>query len=358
MAVLDFLFEGKPPKSVTTYGQTVKDVPKWMSDYTQGLIARANAVAGEGYIPYGGPRIAGFDPDQLAAFELTRQNVGSYSPLLEASVAGTAAAGMVSPLGEAQPYLDPAAGRFTGTTVEDYLDPYIENTLARQEELATRTLEEKFLPGLQRAFIGAGQFGSKGRESMEELGLRGVRDISEQLEGQRAATMSDAYARAQAAFQADQQRLAQLGEISGRLGLAGGELGLAGARQLGALGEAAQQLGLRDAAALEAIGATQRQLPQSSLDLAYEDFVRQRDFPRSQVEFLSQIIRGLPSHAVPSSATETRVGPAETYQPSPLAQIASAYGTYRGLTGNKRGGLIEAYEEMDTDPEFLMRKVA
>ena len=65
--VLDFLFEGKPPASVTTYGQTATDVPKWMSDYTQGLIARANAVAAEEYIPYEGPRIAGFDQDQQQA---------------------------------------------------------------------------------------------------------------------------------------------------------------------------------------------------------------------------------------------------------------------------------------------------
>ena len=40
MSILDFLFEGKPPQSVTTYGQTVENIPKWMSDYTQGLIAR------------------------------------------------------------------------------------------------------------------------------------------------------------------------------------------------------------------------------------------------------------------------------------------------------------------------------
>ena len=46
-SVTDFLFEGKPPKSVTTYGQTIENVPKWMSDYTQGLIARANAAAAE-----------------------------------------------------------------------------------------------------------------------------------------------------------------------------------------------------------------------------------------------------------------------------------------------------------------------
>ena len=64
-SLTDFLFEGRPPKSVTTYGQTIKDVPKWLSDYTQGLIARANQAAAEPYIPYGGPRIAPFTPAHL-----------------------------------------------------------------------------------------------------------------------------------------------------------------------------------------------------------------------------------------------------------------------------------------------------
>ena len=63
-SITDFLFQGRPPQSVTTYGQTVENIPKWMSDYTQGLIARANAAAAEPYIPYGGPRIAGFSPEE------------------------------------------------------------------------------------------------------------------------------------------------------------------------------------------------------------------------------------------------------------------------------------------------------
>jgi hypothetical protein len=62
MAILDFLFEGKPPASVTTYGQTVENLPAWYSDYTQGLIARANAVAAEPFQTYGYPRIAGLYP--------------------------------------------------------------------------------------------------------------------------------------------------------------------------------------------------------------------------------------------------------------------------------------------------------
>ena len=57
MSVADFLFEGKPPPAVTSYGQSVEGMPKWLSDFTQGIAARANAIAAEPYQPYGGPRI-------------------------------------------------------------------------------------------------------------------------------------------------------------------------------------------------------------------------------------------------------------------------------------------------------------
>lgn len=361
MSVLDFLFEGKPPASVTTYGKTAKDVPKWMSDYTQGLIARANAVAAEGYIPYEGPRIAGFDPDQLEAFNRTRENVGNYQPFFDESAQMSYDAGTTSPLDAAQPYQEAASQRFQGASVDDYMSPYVDNVLDRQSELAERNLSEKFLPGLQKAFIGAGQFGSKGgagSRSMEDLGIRGVRDISEGLQSQQQAYLDQAYQQAGTRFDQDQARQLQLAQQAGQFSTAGAELGLRGAQQIGALGESTQRAGLTDAAALETIGATQRQLPQSSLDLAYEDFERQRNFPRENVAFLSETIRGLPSTAVPQSTRTQQTGPAEAYQPSGLSQIAAAYGAYKGLTGNKRGGLIKTFPKMHTNPEFLMKRYA
>jgi hypothetical protein len=339
MSTLDFLFEGKPPKSVTTYGETIKDTPKWLSDYTQGLIARANAVAAEPYQPYGGPRIAGFDQDQQKAFELTRSGVGSYQPYLDAAAGQVGKAGQVDPLNAAQPYLDKGTGTFTGSNVTDYMDPYVDNVLDRQEQLATRTLNETFLPGLQKAFIGAGQFGSTGAgRSMEEIGVRGIRDISENLESQRLATLSDAYQKAGDRFNQDQTRSLQGGELAGQLSTATGELGLETAQQMGALADLQQGFNLKDAASLEAIGSAQQGMDQQSLDLAYNDFLQQRDLPMERTRYMSEILRGLPQSAIPSSTSTTQTGPASTYQPSGLAQLASAYGTYKGLT-SKRGGL-------------------
>lgn len=336
MSVLDFLFEGRPPASVTTYGQTVENVPKWMSDYTQGLISRANSVAAEGYIPYEGPRIAGFDPDQLQAFEQTRENQGNYQPFFDESAQMSYDNATNSPLAAAQPALDQAGERFIDNGNPDsYMSPYVDNVLNRQGDLAMREMNERFIPGLQKAFIGAGSFGSRGpgNESMETVGVRGTRDIMENLQSQQNAYLDQAYTQAGARFDADQARRMQVAQQTGQLATAESELGLRGAQQLGTLGQMTQQAGALDAAALESVGNTQRQLPQQSLDLAYSDFLEQRNLPRQNVGFLSDIIRGLPSQG--GTTTSSNTGPlGDSYQASPLAQLSSAYGLYRGLNGD------------------------
>ena len=316
----DFLFQGAPPKSVTTYGETVKNIPKWLSDYTQGMIAKANAAAAEPYIPYGGPRIAGFDPSQEAGFAAGEEAAGAYQPYLEGATAST-----IGGLGQAsRSFIDEG-------NVEQYMNPYIQNVLDRQESLAGRTLEEDFLPQLQRTFGGAGQYGSRGgRGSMEDIGMRGMRDIQENLEEQRLATLGGAYGQAADIFGQDVTRA--------------GEFGLRGGAQLGALGEAAQGLGLQGAGALEAIGAQRRGLGQAGLDLAYQDFQEQRDLPFQRLGFMSNIIRGMP---ISEQYQTTDRGPASIYQPSPFSQMVGGAALYKGLTEDDgifaRGGYIRGY---------------
>jgi hypothetical protein len=108
MGVLDFLFQGSPPASVTTYGETTSNVPAWYSDYTQGLISRANAIAAEPYQPYSQARIAGFDPLQNRAYEQAGALAGQYQPLLDLSQNAIYNAGAGSSVGAAYPYIQQA----------------------------------------------------------------------------------------------------------------------------------------------------------------------------------------------------------------------------------------------------------
>jgi hypothetical protein len=108
MGALDFLFQGSPPTSVTTYGESTTNVPTWYSDYTQGLISRANSIAAEPYQPYSQARIAGFDPAQTSAYNQTLGLQGQYQPMLDASKNAIYNAGSGSSTGAAQPYINKA----------------------------------------------------------------------------------------------------------------------------------------------------------------------------------------------------------------------------------------------------------
>jgi len=108
MGVLDFLFQGSPPASVTTYGETTSNVPAWYSDYTQGLISRANSIAAEPYQPYNQARIAAFDPFQNQAYEQAGALAGQYQPLLDLSRNAIYNSGEGSAVGAASPYIQQA----------------------------------------------------------------------------------------------------------------------------------------------------------------------------------------------------------------------------------------------------------
>jgi hypothetical protein len=143
-----------------------------------------------------------------------------------------------------------------------------------------------------------------------------------------------------------------------------GQLGLQGAQQMGGLGEMAQRAGLTDAATMEAIGAQKQQMGQTSLDLAQRDFQEQKDLPFDRLQFMQSMLQGTPYS---TQTQRTDVGPADIYQPSGLAQIAGAYGTYKGMTEARggrirrpryyKGGLARAVIDLDPSEWVVVSKM-
>lgn len=332
MGVLDFLFEGSPPPSTTTYGTTVENMPQWLSDYTQALIARANVVAAEPYQAYQGPRVAGFTDDQTNAFDVIRNNIGNWNDEFDASKTATSGA-----LTQAMPYFSQAAGA-TPDQMSKYMDPYVGNVIDRAQMVANRNWQENIMPGIESRFITSGQSGSSGhRVGLEKAG----RDITEGLQSQSMAALSDAYKTAGSQYQADASRLAGIGQNIGQMGLQTGS-------QLSGLAQLQQQLAGRDASSLSMAGEAQQQQAQKNLDVAYQDFLQQRDYPKQQTDWMSSIIRGLPYDR---TSTTTQTGSANVYQPSPLSQLVSLYGLYKDVTGKARGGVVRYAEGGEADSD-------
>jgi len=324
-SVTDFIFGGTAPESVKKYGKSATDTPAWYSDYTQGLIGKANAIAASPYVTYNQTRIAGLTPYQQYAFSQTPDAAMSYKPTLDSAIGMTQQAAQGSALSAASPYLSAASAK-TPDVIGSYMNPYTDQVVNRIGELSKRQLSENVIPTIQSQFIGGGSFG--GSRSGEALG-KSMRDLQESTMAQQSQALERGYTQAGQQAQADQARMAQIGQLTGTLSNADFARQLQAGEQLGKQGALQQSLGLAGLGAIEGVGQQQQNQNQRSLDLAYNDFLAQRDYDRDQIAFLNNAIRGL---QIPTRQYTETVGPADTYVPGALSQAAQLGATIYGVS--------------------------
>ena len=100
---------------------------------------------------------------------------------------------------------------------------------------------------------------------------------------------------------------------------------------IASLGSSAQGLNMSDAAALASAGQSQQTQNQAQLDAAKALYDTQLAYPKSQLDWLSTQVRGMAPN-VNAVTTASGGSTGATYSPSPLAQVASGIGVYKGLT--------------------------
>jgi hypothetical protein len=98
-------------------------------------------------------------------------------------------------------------------------------------------------------------------------------------------------------------------------------------------------MGISDA--ISRAGAVQQAQGQQGLDLAYQDFIQQKNYPYQQMGFMSDMVRGLPL----SQASQQMYSP----PPNAMAQLGSLGTTALGIYGmsggfKKNGGVIKGYK--------------
>ena len=194
--------------------------------------------------------------------------------------------------------------------------------------------------------VQAGRAGEAGRvqgaQAAEQARLDALRAselgrVQQAIEQSRQFGAGQALAAEQAAISAAGQMgtmgqgIGSLGMNIGQTGMNIGQLGM----NVGSLGQSLAGLGERQRAAdiqgaqlLEAVGRDIRAEDQARLDLAYEDFQRQRDYPIQQYERMAGLLRGVP--VTPNVEQQRMV----SYNPVQQALGAgiSALGLYKGLS--------------------------
>jgi hypothetical protein len=254
------------------------------------------------YTPYQNPRLADFSGETNTAFQMIGNQAAAGTPGIDAAV--NTAGGVAGYQAQDIP----------GTNLQPYMNPYLTNVLDVQKQRANQTYQEQ-QAGRDASAVAAGAFGGDRRFVQDSLAQR---DLNQQLQEMDATGLAAAFDRGTSLFQADEENR--------RLGSA---LGLSGAQTQGALSQTQQDMKLGLAEALSGVGSKRQQREQAGLDLAYQDFVNQRDYPKQQADFYRAMIAGTP---VTPSQTSSTTTPAPDFLSQLLGLAVGGAGIYDLLT--------------------------
>jgi hypothetical protein len=301
-----------PPPAVQTRVEQ-NTIPAELRPFITDILEESQAVKDrrmeEGYVPFEGPRIAEFTPDQQEAFTGVRSLVGTGQQYFDPATRLTAASALAPTRTE---------------EVQQYMSPYIQNVVDIQTREAQR-LADIDKQKLASQAVDSGGYGSS-REAILQAELQ--RNLQQQLGDIQAKGTAAAYEDAQRRMAEQRQR----------------ELG-AGA-QFGNLGVTAPGQTMKELQGLEAVGAQQQAQQQQALNIAQQEYEIARTFPERTLQDYSSIVRGF-SAPIPASSTlntqTTTPPPSFMQNASTLAGLgltASKFLAGGGLVGLSPGGLI------------------
>jgi len=234
---------------------TTASIPAYQQQQQQELFQAGKSLARTPFVPYTGPRVAGFNPDQLQQFQATRglfETGMQYDPL-------TGLQGLAQ---QEAPQIG-QVGSLLGADIGAYQSPYqqqvIDQSMAdiqRQADLARGQSQSRA--------IGAGAFGGSRSALLEG---ESQRPYIEQMARTSAGLRESGFQQAQRAAESDIARQQQMAMFAPELELRArqqqaGLLGGVGAEQQARLGQLGQ------------IGQQQQQLQQMGLQAPYEEFQR------------------------------------------------------------------------------------
>lgn len=283
---------------------TATQLPPWVAGPHKNLISKAeNFVYGDrgSYIPYTNDRIAGFTPEEQQAFQARQDLFNRGDPM------GTYGQNQLNSVsGIPTDLVNHSMTTFDQNNMNQYMNPYVRGVLDPQLRQARESFDQQLNQSEADSVARGGAVGSY-RQGLERSLLEGRK--AQTLSDIEGAGMSRAYEMGLGAFQQDRSArmtgAAQAGEMG--MGLAG-MANTVGEGNLARMNEVA--LGL------ERAGATKKEMAQKELDMAYNDFTTERDWPMRNMSYLSTILSGVPNQNLGISTTTQA-------QPGLLSQLSS-----------------------------------
>ena len=250
-----------------TRTETSQELPAWQQAQFQELFSRAQGVSQQPFLPYTGPMVAGFSPDQLRQFQATRG-------LFETGMQFDPTKGLQTLAQEARPVTGQVGSLLTAD-IGAYQSPYQQQVIdatmrdiQRQADIA-RT-------GAQERAIRAGAFGGSRSAILE---AESQRPFAEVMARTAAEQRERGYGQALGAAESDIARQMQMAQFAPELELR------ARAQQAGLLGglQGQQLTGL---GLLGGIGQQQQALQQRAIDAQRGEFQRALGYGPQQISLL------------------------------------------------------------------------
>lgn len=358
---------------------TQSNIPEYARPYFEGMMSRANTALTTPYQTYGQERIAGFTPQQL---QLQQNIMGMQTP----GEFGQAS-GLASTAGQRSlDFANYTPGQFNADQVragplnyfqmqgpdsftqsgmaQQYMSPFMQAALEPQRREALRSAQQgQLVQGL-----GSARQGAYGGSRQLLAGMERERNLGQNLADIQARGMQTAFEQAQGQFNTEQQArqaagrtnleaalgVQSLGAQQGlqaalanqqygleaqRLGEQsrqfGSTQGLAALAQAGQMGQTLSNIGQARSQADQArfglqtqTAAQQQALNQQRMDMAYQDFLRQMNYPMEQLQQYSSLLRGVP---VTPNTTSTTYAPGPGLGQQLMGAGLGALGMYKTL---------------------------
>jgi hypothetical protein len=294
-------------------------IPEYAKPYVERLLGKAETASETPYATYGGERLSTTDPEVIKAREgvAALAEPGQFATGTNlASTAGLSAASAGT---------DYAKLATSAADQAKYMSPYMQNVVDLQKQEAIRDAQR----GNLTQNLASARQGTYGGSRQLLAQLERERNLQQNLSNIQASGSQRAYE--------DAIRSMQFGTTAG---LQGAQTASQAGAVLGQLGIGQQQQNLERLRAQEAAGASTQQEEQAKLDLAYQDFLRQQQYPYAQLGFMSDILRGSGNLAQTGSRALYEAPPSTGSQLLGLA--SSLGGAY--LAGGRRfaeGGEIK-----------------
>ena len=282
---------------------TQTNLPAYLEPSMKRLISRAEGLT-EPDTPferYEGVRIAPLREEQEESFDIIGEAVAAPTTASEAASAYYSGI-LGAPGGEPRGYrADTSAydvGAYDPSSYQDYLNPYTESVI----DVNRRAGERQFRRQQKANEAGRIARGTRGgsraaieRAVNQDMFERRMADQANQL---RMSGVTAAQQQAQAQFNREQTAKIQAAQAASGERQLESAYGLKAAQAAMASDPLALKAELERARAIGSVGEARRGLDQASADLAYTDFISERDKPRADLNYLAAILRGVPSTAV------------------------------------------------------------